>query len=96
MTAMVGPDFVQDYIIAGLWKSKQKEKIGRTTGGLNETVSGTFPCLRALAGSAQHLGLMQAGDAGDGGDHHTGEKLHGGDIALVEGSGRRGKHLEHA
>src|ERR1700676_343087 len=34
-------------------------------------------------------GLMQAGDAGDSGDHHAGKQLHGGDVALVEGAGRR-------
>ena len=39
---------------------------------------------------------MEAGDAGDGGDHHAGKQLHGGDIALVEGSGGRGQHLEDA
>ena len=32
---------------------------------------------------------MDAGDAGDGGDHHAGEQLHGGDVFLVEGAGRR-------
>ncbi len=39
---------------------------------------------------------MQAGDAGDGGDHHAGKQLHGGHVALVEGAGRGGQHFEHA
>lgn len=39
---------------------------------------------------------MDAGDTGDGGDHHAGEKLHGRDIAIVEGSGRRRENFEHS
>ena len=39
---------------------------------------------------------MQARDAGDGGDHHAGKQLHGGHVALVEGSGRRRQDFEHA
>lgn len=41
-----------------------------------------------LAGAAHDLGLMQAGNARDGGDHHAGEELHSCYIALVEGAGR--------
>ena len=40
-----------------------------------------------LAGAADYLGLMQAGDAGDGGYHHAGKQLHGGYVAFVEGAG---------
>ena len=39
---------------------------------------------------------MQAGDAGDGGDHHARKKLHGSHVALVECAGRRGQNLEYA
>jgi|SRR5579859_6113909 len=39
---------------------------------------------------------MQARDARDGCNHHAGEKLHGGNVALVEGSGRRRQHFEDA
>src|SRR5580704_14821164 len=39
---------------------------------------------------------MQAGDAGDGGDHHARKKLHGGHVALVECAGGRGQNLEYA
>src|SRR5579863_2031294 len=48
------------------------------------------------AGAAQDLCLVEAGDAGDGGYHKTRQELHGGNIALVEGSGRRGQDLEDA
>lgn len=48
----------------------------------------------SLAGSAEDLGSVQAGDAGDRGDHHTGKQLHGGHVALVEGSGRGRQDFE--
>ena len=37
---------------------------------------------------------MEAGDAGDGGDHHAGEELHGGYIAFVKGAGGGGEDFE--
>ena len=39
---------------------------------------------------------MEGGDAGDGGDHHAGKELHGGDITFAEGAGRGGQHFEDA
>ncbi len=39
---------------------------------------------------------MEAGDAGDGRDHHAGEQLHGGDVFFVEGAGRCREHFEDA
>ncbi len=39
--------------------------------------------------------MVQPGDAGDGGDHHAGKKLHGGYVAFVEGARRRREHFEH-
>src|SRR5215469_13709947 len=38
---------------------------------------------------ADELGAVDTGDAGDGGDHHAGEELHGGYVAVVKRSGRR-------
>jgi hypothetical protein len=35
----------------------------------------------------RQAGLVEAGDAGDGCDHHAGEELHGGDVFFVEGAG---------
>ena len=37
---------------------------------------------------------MQAGDAGDGRNHHAGEQLHGGDIALIKRARGRGQDFE--
>jgi len=37
---------------------------------------------------------VEAGDAGDGGDHHARKELHGSHVAFVEGSGGGGKDLE--
>jgi hypothetical protein len=42
---------------------------------------------RDLAGAAEGLGSVDGGNAGNGGYHHAREQLHGGYIALVEGSG---------
>ena len=49
---------------------------------------------KVLACATKDLGLVQAGDARDGGDHHARQKLHGSDVALVEGSGRRRQNFE--
>ncbi len=46
------------------------------------------------AGLPHNLFPMKAGDAGNRGDHHAGEQLHGGDIALVKCSRRRRKNFE--
>ena len=48
---------------------------------------GTPSVLEELACAAEGLSSMDGGDAGDSGYRHAGEKLHGGHIAFVEGSG---------
>ena len=45
---------------------------------------------------AEGLGLVDGGDAGDSGDHHAGEKLHGGYVAFIEGPGGGGENFEDA
>jgi hypothetical protein len=39
---------------------------------------------------------LDAGQAGDGGDHQAGEELHGGYVAVVEGVRSAGQDLEYA
>src|SRR5205085_2773161 len=40
--------------------------------------------------------ILHTRDAGNSCDHHAGEKLHGGHVAMIEGGGRRGEDLEHS
>jgi len=40
--------------------------------------------------------VVEAGDTGDGGYHHSGEELHGGNVALVEGRRGRGEDFKNA
>src|SRR6266576_2220489 len=48
-----------------------------------------------LPGAAEGLGSVDGGNARNGGYHHAREKLHGGYIALVEGSGGGRKDFEN-
>jgi hypothetical protein len=54
---------------------------------------GLIPDYR-LARSAKELGAVDAGDAGDGDNHHAGKQLHGGNVAIVEGSRCGREHFE--
>src|SRR5437660_10993995 len=56
---------------------------------------GMGPLVVELPGAAEGLGSVDGGNARNGGYHHAREKLHGGYIALVEGSGGGGRDFEH-
>lgn len=49
-----------------------------------------------LAGTAKGLGVMDRRDAGNGGDHHTREQLHGGYIPVIERAWSGRQNLEDA
>src|SRR5579864_4605456 len=49
-----------------------------------------------LAGFAQELSSVEAGDTGNGGYHHARKQLHGGDVFLVKSTRRGGEYLENA
>ncbi len=58
--------------------------------------AGWWPALHGLACPAEGFGSVDGRDAGDGGDHHAREQLHGGYVALIKGSGSGRQDFENS